>query len=179
MSEIVFTTQRLIVRRWCDADLTALLAVYGDAAAMEWVDDGKPITLEEALEWLNVTRRNYEQRGYGMFAVAMRSAPEVIGFGGIVHSDGQAEAEIKYAYLRPYWGQGIATEVAKGLIQYGAKSHGIGYMIATTAPENTASHRVLLKAGMRRGELRDDGDGGQTQLFYWHIDMDEAAMMGA
>ncbi|MEM6436838.1 MAG: GNAT family N-acetyltransferase [Cyanobacteria bacterium P01_D01_bin.115] len=173
MSKIVFTTKRLAVRRWRDSDLDAILAVYGDAKAMQWVDDGEPITLEEALRWLDVTRSNYEQRGYGMFAVEMPSSPEVIGFCGIVHPDGQKEAEIKYAYRRSYWGRGIATEIARGVIEYGAKTCGLDYMIATTAPENTASHQVLLKAGMKRGELRDQGDGSQTQLFYWRTDIGE------
>jgi hypothetical protein len=41
------------------------------------------------------------------------------------------------------------------------------HIIGTTAPANAASHRVLLKAGMKRGDLRDNGDGSQTQLFHW------------
>jgi hypothetical protein len=47
MSEVAFTTERLMVRRWKDSDLPALLAVYGDAEATRWVGDGRPITQEE------------------------------------------------------------------------------------------------------------------------------------
>jgi RimJ/RimL family protein N-acetyltransferase len=43
--------------------------------------------------------------------------------------------------------------------------HGISHMLATTAPENVASHRVLAKAGMSRGELRSNEDGSFTQVF--------------
>ena len=63
------------------------------------------------------------------------------------------------------WGKGIASEALVGLIAYGVREHGIARMIATTAPENAASQRVLLKAGMRRGELRSHDDGGRTQVF--------------
>ncbi len=70
-----------------------------------------------------------------------------------------------YGYLREFWGQGIATEALGGLIGYGVKSHGIGRMIATTSPQNIASHRVLLKAGMVRGTLRKNEDGSFTQIF--------------
>jgi RimJ/RimL family protein N-acetyltransferase len=83
-----------------------------------------------------------------------------------VHPDGQKDAEIKYAYRREFWGQGFATEAAIGLIEYGTAAHGINHFIATTAPENTASHHVLLKAGMKRGALGEDSDGFATQLFY-------------
>lgn len=170
MTEVVFCTERLIVRRWCDSDLPALMAVYGDADAMRWVGDGEPVTLEECVKWLEVTRRNYEKRGYGMFAVELRLAPGVIGFCGIVHPGDQAEPEIKYAYLRSHWGRGFATEVAVGLLGYAVSVHGLHHLIATVAPANSASIRVLLKAGMVRGDLINDDDKGQTQLFPWRID---------
>ena len=38
-------------------------------------------------------------------------------------------------------------------------------MIATTAPENIASHRVLVNAGMVKGEFRNNEDGSYTQVF--------------
>jgi RimJ/RimL family protein N-acetyltransferase len=47
------------------------------------------------------------------------------------------------------------------------RTHALTHLVATTAPENAASHRVLEKAGFRRGELRDNGDGTHTQLFHW------------
>ena len=40
-------------------------------------------------------------------------------------------------------------------------------MIATAAPANVASYRVLLKAGMQLGTLRPNDDGSLTQLFAW------------
>ncbi|WP_280153079.1 GNAT family N-acetyltransferase [Piscinibacter sp. XHJ-5] len=168
MTEVVFSTERLIVRRWRDCDLPALLAVYGDAETMRWVGDGRPITEEACVQWIEVTRANYEKRGYGMFAVEEKAAPGVIGFCGIVHPGGQAEPEIKYAFVRSHWGRGVATEAVVGLIDYAATSLGLQYIIATTAPANVASHRVLLKAGMEYGVLRDDGDESHTQLFHWH-----------
>lgn len=169
VTDAVFETEQLVVRRWRDSDLPDLVAVYGDAEAMKWVGDGRPITEEECREWLVVTRRNYEKRGYGMFAVEFRSVPGVIGFCGIVHPGGQEEAEVKYAYLRRVWGQGIASEALRALISYGARTHGLVRMIATTAPENKASHAVLIKAGMSRGELRANEDGSFTQLFQYEV----------
>jgi RimJ/RimL family protein N-acetyltransferase len=170
VSDVVFTTERLVVRRWRESDLAALLAVYGDADAMRWVGDGKPITEQECVRWLGVTRANYEKRGYGMFAVEEKTSPDVVGFCGIVHPGDQPEPEVKYAYRRSHWGRGLATEAVIGLIRYGAAAHALRLIIATVAPENTASHRVLLNAGMERAELRDNGDGSYTRLFRWHGD---------
>ena len=162
---MVFETDRLVVRLWRNSDLPSLMAVYGDRDVMKWVGDGQPLTQELCAEWLTVTNRNYQKYGYGMFAVELKSESRVVGFCGIVHPGGQEAAECKYAYLRQFWGQGIASEALVGLIGYGVKTHGIRRMIATTAPQNIASHRVLLKAGMARGELRKNEDGSFTQVF--------------
>lgn len=165
--DLEFITARLLVRRWCDSDLDALLAVYGDVDAMRWVGDGKPLTTEQCVKWLEVTRSNYEKRGYGMFAIEQRDIAGVIGFCGIVHPGGQVEPEVKYSYLRQYWGRGFATEALAGLLKYASEAHGLLFIIATAAPANTNSHRVLIKAGMQRGMLRENEDGSHTQLFDW------------
>ena len=167
MSDVVFTTPRLAVRRWRHSDLDAIFAVYGDADAMRWVGDGHVITLPECERWLEVTLANYRKYGYGMFALESLADAVVIGFAGIVHPGGQPEPEIKYALRRSHWGKGFATEAVEGLVAYGAGRHALARIIATTAPENAASHQVLLKAGFMRGELRDNDDGSQTRVFVW------------
>jgi RimJ/RimL family protein N-acetyltransferase len=167
--DTVFTTARIIVRRWRHSDLDALVEVYGDADAMRWVGDGRAITRDECVRWLDVTANNYAKRGYGMFALEAHDAPgAVFGFAGLVHPGGQEAAEVKYALRRSHWGRGLATEAVIGLLAYGASAHGLRVVIATTAPANEASHRVLLKAGLQRGPLRRNDDGSDTQLFHWH-----------
>ncbi|MEP6390584.1 MAG: GNAT family N-acetyltransferase [Halioglobus sp.] len=171
MNDTLFVTENLNVRRWRDSDLSVLMSVYGDADAMKWVGDGQPISQSECEEWLVVTRKNYETRGYGMFAVEQRSNSLTIGFCGIVHPDGQEEAEVKYAYLRRFWGKGIASEALRGLIIYGVNTLAIGHLIATTDPQNHASHRVLSNAGFSRKELRRNDDGTDTQVFEYGSDV--------
>lgn len=163
----LFDTPRLRVRRIGPGDAQAMLAVYGDAEAMHWVGDGRPLAREQCDEWIGVTLRNYATRGYGMVAIVEKDSGQTIGFCGLVHPGGQPDAEIKYALRRDRWGRGLATEAAHALLAWGAVTFGLREVIATTAPENKASHHVLLKAGMRRGELRRNGDGSFTQLFVW------------
>jgi RimJ/RimL family protein N-acetyltransferase len=91
----------------------------------------------------------------------------VIGFCGIVHPGNQPEAEIKYALLRSHWGQGLATEAVRGMLAYGLRELGLREVIATTSPENAASHRVLLKAGMQESWMRRNEDGSLTRVFAW------------
>ena len=141
--------------------------VYGDAEAMRWVGDGNPISQAECEAWLTVTENNYRKRGYGMFAIEDRASGQVIGFCGLVHPGDQQDAEVKYAFLRAYWGRGLATETVRALLLYGATHHALTRVIATVAPENKASQRVLLKAGMVKTELRHNEDDPYTHVFEW------------
>ncbi len=160
-------TPRLRLRRIEATDVDALLAVCGDAEGMRWLGDGKPLAPADCARWVVVTQQNYATRGHGLFAVLLLASGAVIGFCGLVHPRGQAACELKYAFGRAHWGQGYATAAAAALLAHAASAFGVCAAIATAAPENLASHRVLLKAGMRRGEVRTDEDGSRTQVFCW------------
>ena len=164
--ETILRTSRLGVRRWREDDLAAIHALYADPEGSRWVGDGTPITWEESVQWLDVTARNYQTRGYGMFAVEDLTTRSLVGCCGLVHPGGQVEAEIKYAYERAVWGRGYASEIAVALVDYGARVLGLEEIIATVAPENTASQRVLANAGFEFREVIEDEDGS-THVFEW------------
>ena len=167
MATTLFETQRLIARQLEPCDVDAMVSVYGDAEAMRWVDDGQPIGALECADWISTTQRNYDTRGYGMTALVERRTQQVIGFCGLVHPGGQPEAEIKYAFQRAWWGKGLATETGRAMLAYGVKHHGLHQVIATIAPENAASQRVLEKAGMRVSYDRIAEDGTITRVLTW------------
>lgn len=168
MAHIIFTARRLIGRHLHASDVDALFEVYGDAEAMRWVGDGEPLTREQCVEWVMVSERNYRTRGYGMSALVEHETGEVIGFCGLVHPAGQADAELKYAFKRSHWGRGFATEGAAAMLTYAQESLGLRYVIATTAPENLASQRVLNKAGMRPVPDCIEPDGTVIRCFAWY-----------
>jgi ribosomal-protein-alanine N-acetyltransferase len=134
---------------------------------MRWVGDGRPISRSECEEWIKVTEANYAKRGYGMFALVERDSGAIVGFAGLVHPGGQLEPEVKYAFLRAHWGVGLATEAVPRLLAYGASAHGLRRIIATVAPGNLVSQRVLAKAGMVLAHHRSNGDGSTTLVFEW------------
>ena len=142
--------------------------VYTDPVGARWVDDGSPITRAQCKDWLQVTANNYATRGYGMFALVDRISKEAIGFCGLIHPDGQVDAEIKYAFSRSQWGQGLASEAVPRMVMYGTKNHQLTKIIATVAPENIASQRVLRKTGFTFVGEKTDNDGDLTRFYEWH-----------
>ena len=143
-----------------------MLHVYGDADAMRYVADGTTLGSAECSKWLTVTQSNYARRGYGMFALVCRATGAVVGFCGLVHPSDQATPELKYALAREFWGRGLATEGAAALLAE-AGTFGLNRVIATVAPDNLASQRVLVKAGMRLELVRQDADGFDVHVFGW------------
>jgi RimJ/RimL family protein N-acetyltransferase len=164
---VITETPRLRLRRLTPADVGPLLAVYGDPQVTRWVGDSRPLPRADCERWVEVTHRNYANRGYGMFAIDLRAGERAVGFCGLVHPADQPEPEIKYALRQDQWGRGLATEAARALLTWGAAQCGLRHVIATAAPQNEASHHVLLKIGLRRGALRSNPDGSHTQLFAW------------
>jgi RimJ/RimL family protein N-acetyltransferase len=161
----VFVSSRLRCRHWVAGDRAGLLEVYGDADAMRWVGDGSVLSEEDADRWLGITARNYARRGYGMLALEERATGELVGFAGLVHPGEQPEAEVKVALGRAWWGRGLATEAVRHLLEAAASSYGLDEAIATVAPANAASQRVLVKAGMTRRADRVEADGSRTRVF--------------
>lgn len=167
MNSTVFQSERLLCRCWVPEDIEALVAVYCDAESMRYVEDGKPLTRRECEAWLEVTEANYARRGYGMFALVERTSGAVVGFAGLVHPGGQPEPEVKYAMRRAHWGRGLASESVPRVLDYGARAHGLRRIIATVAPDNHASLRVLSKAGMALVGRRANDDGSTTCVLEW------------
>ena len=163
----LFQTTRLRCRRWTIEDFDSVFAIYSDPIAMRWVGEGKPITREACEKWFEVTETNYQNRGYGMFALEDQATGLVVGCCGLIHPGGQPEVEIKYAFLRAHWGKGLASEVVPALLRYGHLRHGLSRVIATVDPENLISQKTLIKAGARVAQHRVEDDGTTTLVFEW------------
>ena len=165
---VLFETKRLTCRRWLASDVEEVYRLYSNPEVVRWIGDGSPITREESRAWLDVTSRNYVNRGYGMFALLDRVTGDTAGFVGLVHPNDQVDVEIKYALPQSRWGRGLASEIVQATISYGACVHTLAKITATVAPENGASQRVLTKAGFVLVRERTD-DHAAAELYYeWH-----------
>lgn len=164
---VIFETSRMTCRRWSPEDLAAIIDVYSDPDVSRWTGDGQPLRPDQCEAWLEVTANNYTRRGYGMFTLVAKRSGDPVGFCGLVHPGGQADAEVKYAFSKAHWGQGLASELVPAIVAYGVEAHGLAKIIATVAPENLASQRVLVKSGFDIVEERYDEDGDAELLFEW------------
>ncbi|RYZ62415.1 MAG: N-acetyltransferase [Proteobacteria bacterium] len=89
-------------------------------------------------------------------AITLADTGEVIGSASIRIRDLKNQnADFGYVLNRRYWGQGLATEVALELVRFGFEELKLHRIFATCRPDNHASARVLMKAGlMQEGHLK-------------------------
>jgi RimJ/RimL family protein N-acetyltransferase len=62
--------------------------------------------------------------------------------------DSETVAELGYRLRRVHWGQGLASEGASALVDWGFRSNGYEKVVSCTMAVNHASRRVMEKIGM-------------------------------
>lgn len=165
---VIFETARLQVRHLEPSDSDALHRITGDVELMRHMGDGQPLSRELNDKWITVSLNNYATKGYGCSAVIDKRDGAFIGFCGLVRSEFAEppdDAELIYALRKPYWGQGLATEVAAAMLSYGKHVCDLKRIIATIDPQNAASIQVARKIGFHHTKTVADSDGLPTHIY--------------
>jgi len=84
----------------------------------------------------------------GRYAIVLKENKEVIGWCGLNKTEKQ-ETDIGFRLLKKYWGSGYATEAVGAFLEFGFTGMGLTMILGRTLKANTASVRVLEKAGMK------------------------------
>jgi RimJ/RimL family protein N-acetyltransferase len=99
----------------------------------------------------------------GLWATIHKETGKFIGRCGLLpwEIDGKLEVEIAYLLDKSFWGQGLATEAAKGILRYGFETLKLSRLICLIDPENIASQNVAKRIGMTL-ERRVEGIAGDN-----------------
>ncbi|GAA2105608.1 GNAT family N-acetyltransferase [Microlunatus panaciterrae] len=155
--EIFLQTERLLLRRFTPDDVDHLVRLDSDPAVMRYITGGAPTSRQEiAEEHIPAYLRYYrEYAGYGFWAVVERRTGEFIGWFHLRPGPAQPPdaPELGYRFVRASWGQGFATEGSLALIRKAFLELGASRVNANTMVMNTASRRVMEKAGLTQGRI--------------------------
>ena len=152
-ARVFLETERLLLRRFTEADVPDLVELDGDPEVMRFINGGRATPREEVEnELLPAFLAHYDRyAGYGFWAAIEKSTRQFLGWFHLRPEEGAApgEVELGYRLRRCAWGKGYATEGSRALIDKGFGELGVERVVASTMVVNVASRRVMEKAGLR------------------------------
>jgi RimJ/RimL family protein N-acetyltransferase len=157
--KIILETKRLVLRHQIIRDLDALWQLYCDPEIIRYIPDA-PRSREEAkeeLEWHMNGHPRFPE--LGLWATIHKETGKFIGRCGLLPwtIDERQEVEVAYTIARNYWGQGLATEAAQAILNYGFEQLNLSRLVSLIDSENIASQKVAEKIGMTfEKEARDE-----------------------
>lgn len=155
----ILETHRLMLRHLEAGDLDKLFTLYRDPEIRRYFPEGT-LTYEETkleLEWFH--NGHPEHPELGLWATIYKATNQFIGRCGLLPwvIDHRPEVEVAYLLAKEYWGQGLGTEAAQGILDYGFERLHLSRLICLIDRDNLPSIRVATKIGMTfEREGRDD-----------------------
>ena len=149
MSEIIFETKRLYAKKLTADSIFDLKKMLQDPRVMyayEGVFDD-----EMAEAWLNKMLWRYDEYGFALNGIYLKTTDEMIGQCGITMQEYQNSLvpEVGYLFCADFWHQGYATEAAKAARDYAFTVLKAPRVFAFVRDTNTASMNVARRCGLK------------------------------
>ena len=150
-------TARLRIRSWRDEDIEPHAAMNADPRVMEFFPS--VMSWEESTAGLARARERIAERGFSFWPIEVVGGASFIGMAGLSVPSFEAPfmpaVEIGWRLVADHWGQGYATEAARGVLAFGFRRLVLPEIVAFTTVANVRSRRVMEKLGMRHAPEDD------------------------
>ncbi|PRA08204.1 GNAT family N-acetyltransferase [Arthrobacter sp. MYb211] len=170
--EVIATRAGVSLGRYRASDFAAVHEYATDPMVYRYAEWG-PNSAEQTRQYLLEASLPNSQA----LTLAVLVDEQVIGGAAVWSTDADHRCgELGYSLNRKFWGRGYATLATKMLLDLGFSSLDLHRITATCAPENSASRRVLEKAGFAyEGHLREHklvGDRRRDSLLFARLATD-------
>ena len=115
---VYIETPHLLLRDWKEEDILPFVRMNSDKEVMEFFLT--TLTEEETMAFYCRIRKEFEEYGYGLYAVECKETQNFLGYVGFhniaFESDFTPGVEIGWRLCRDAWGKGYATEAASACL---------------------------------------------------------------
>jgi RimJ/RimL family protein N-acetyltransferase len=149
MKFVEFESERLVFRKFNEADFPVVYSWYKDAENMSYRRDGTK-TEEQTREHLRhiFAEANKVPCEDFWFAAVRKADNQLIGEGVIFHVP--EKTELGWLVKKDFWQQGYGEEIGRALLFYSFDILNLHRVIATCHAENHASRRLMENIKMRQ-----------------------------
>jgi ribosomal-protein-alanine N-acetyltransferase len=143
------STSRLVMRPFTLDDAAEVRYLAGNKAiAATTLNIPHPYEEGIAEAWIGSHRERFENREAAIFAVTQGESGLLMGSIGVVVKE-HDRGEMGYWMGQPYWNNGYTTEAARAIIAFSFRQFMLNKVTASHLAGNSASGRVMEKAGMK------------------------------
>jgi [ribosomal protein S5]-alanine N-acetyltransferase len=143
-------SERLILRQLTPEDAADFFACQSDPDVFRYAGRSEETSLESARQMLNILFERHREQTLLSWAIVLKESQRLIGrFQMEEWSDENRRATVGYLLGKQYWGNGYATEALRAVIAYLFEQTTVNRIDTFAWAENSASIRVMEKAGMR------------------------------
>lgn len=153
-------TGRLLLRELTPDDAQSFYELNLDPDVLRYTGDTPFKNVSDARVFL-INYDQYKKYGFGRWAVIRKEDDAFLGWCGLKYSEETKEYDLGFRFFKKYWGNGYATEAAIACASLGFSTFNIPKIIGRAMKANSASIRVLEKAGFTFNAFFDfDGEDG-------------------
>jgi RimJ/RimL family protein N-acetyltransferase len=164
---------RVRLRQVLPADAAALFALVDDEDVMRHMDWPRARNVDETRTHLEGAAQRWDAGTEHQYLILQKPDAQVVG--SISFRPRGFSVDFGYLMGRTHWGQGLATEAAKLVVQGLQRQQAVIRIWATCDADNAASAAVLQKAGLvfegrlRRATVRPNRGGAprDTLMYAW------------
>ncbi len=165
MPKVIFSTSRLSIEEVDSSDREFIYGLLNSPNWLEFIGDRGIRTLPDAEAYIKESlQKSYEQNGYGLYKMVLKSTMTPIGLCGFLNRDYLDNPDLGFAILPKYEAKGYTSEAALEMIHYGFNELGFPTINAITTRDNLKSQRLLLKLGL--AEMDSINQEGVDYLVY-------------
>ncbi len=160
-------TKRLLLEKANLKDDEFFLQLLNSPNWLKFIGDRSVKSSRDARAYIeNSLIKSYQENGFGLYKTVIKEESKPIGICGFLQREYLELPDIGFAILPAYEGQGLITEAAFAMMDYGKNRLGLKEIFGLTTNENIGSQRILNKIGlMLKGDIYPPNETEALLLF--------------
>lgn len=153
----VLTTNRLVLRKFEQADAEAMFQLRSDPEVMQYLNRPMAKSIDDVKDLLNRIQRETDENKSVAWCICLKENPGLIGFIGLWRIEPENNrGELGYMLHPKYQKQGLMQEALEAVLHYAFDTMLCHTLMADVHPGNQASIKLLERNQfVREGYLRD------------------------
>ena len=143
-------TERLYLKRAKLEDSDFIFELLNSISWIKYIGDKKITTVNKAKDYIQETLINsYDKNGFGLLIIKLKDETS-IGLCGFLKREYLKHADLGFALLQAYEGNGYAFEATYAIMEYGESELDFKKVMAICMETNQKSLQLLSKLGFKK-----------------------------